>query len=114
MIKASFSYNKESGIVAASVEGHAGQAKKGHDLVCSAASILAYTLAKYVESVDNAGGLKEPPHIEAEDGYMLIEAKPTEEYLAEVLNAYFVAELGFHLLSQNYPQYVELKMFGLA
>ncbi len=114
MIKASFAYRKESGTIVASVEGHAGQAEKGHDLICSAASILAYTVAKYVESVENAGGLTEPPRIEAEDGYMLIVAKPTEEYLAEVLNAYFVAELGFHLLEQNYPQYVELKMFGKA
>ena len=114
MIKASFTHNKESGTVVISVEGHAGQAEKGHDLVCSAASILAYTVAKYVESVDNVGGLIEPPRMDIEDGYILIEAKPTEKYISEVLNAYFVAELGFHLLSQNYPQYVELKMFGQA
>lgn len=114
MIKATFTHKKDSGTVVMGVEGHAGQAEKGKDLICSAASILAYTVAKYVESVDKVGGLTEPPRIEAEDGYMLIVAKPTEEYLANVLNAYFVAELGYHLLAQNYPQYVKLKMFGEA
>lgn len=114
MIKATFTYIKESGTIAMSVEGHAGQAEKGHDLICSAASILAYTLASYIQSVDKAGGIIDKPRIETEDGYMLIVANPTEEYLAEVLNAFFVAEVGYSLLAQNYPQYVELKMFGQA
>ena len=114
MIKATFTYHKESGTIVMGVEGHSGQAEKGHDLICSAASILAYTVAKYVESVDNVGGLIEPPRIETEDGYMLVMAKPTEKYIAEVLNAFFVGEIGYSLLAQDYPQYVELKMFGEA
>lgn len=112
MIKVTFNYDKESGTIAMNVDGHAGQAEKGRDLVCASASILAYTVAQYVEYVDKAGGIKAEPRIEIEDGHMLIVANPTEEYLAEVLNAFFVAEVGFNLLAQNYPQYVELKMFG--
>ncbi len=114
MIKASFNYLKESGTIVMSVEGHSGQAKKGSDLICSAASILAYTVAQYVQYVDNLDGLKEQPRTEIADGYMLIIAKPTEKYIAEVLNAFFVAEVGYSLLAQDYPQYVELKMFGKA
>lgn len=114
MIKASFTYHKESGTLILSVEGHSGQAEKGQDIICSAASILAYTVAKYVESVNNVNGLSIKPRIDIEDGYMRIVANPTEQYLAEVLNAYFVAELGYDLLAQSYPQYVELKMFGEA
>ena len=97
-----------------SVNGHAGQSEKGHDLICSAVSILAYTVAQYVQYVDKAGGLKAKPCIEIEDGHMFIGVKPTEEYIAEVLNAFFVAQVGYHLLAQNYPQYVELKMLGEA
>ena len=114
MINATFTYNKESGTIAMSVEGHAGQAEKGKDLICSATSILAYTVAKYVEYVENMDGLLIKPRIEIEDGHMLIVANPIEKYIAEVLNAFFVAEVGFSLLAQNYPQYVELKMFGEA
>ena len=96
------------------IEGHAGQAPKGQDLICSAASILAYTIARYVEYVDDVGGLLTPPRIEMEEGHTTIVANPTEEYLAEVLNAFFVAEVGYSLLAQNYPQYVEVKLFGKA
>lgn len=110
MIKATFAHEDE--VIVLKVEGHAGQAEKGRDLVCASASILAYTVAQYVEYVDKAGGIKAEPRIEIEDGHMLIVANPTEEYLAEVLNAFFVAEVGFNLLAQNYPQYVELKLFN--
>lgn len=114
MIKATFSHHKDSNKIVMGVEGHAGQAEKGHDIICSAASILAYTVAQYVKYVENLGGVTAKPRIEFEDGYMLIVASPTEEYLAEVLNAFFVAEVGFSLLAENYPQYVELKVFGKA
>lgn len=114
MIKATFTYMKDTDTIAMSIEGHSGQAEKGKDLICSAASILAYTVAKYVEYVEKAEGLLLKPRIEIEDGHMLIVAKPTEKYLAEVLNAFFVAEVGFHLLAENYPQHVDIEMFGKA
>ena len=37
------------------MDGHAGSAPIGHDLVCSAASILAHTLAANVEHMADAG-----------------------------------------------------------
>ena len=114
MIKATFAHYKNSDTIILSVEGHAGQAEKGQDIICSAASILAYTVAQYVKHVDKLGGITVKPRIELEEGHMLIVVSPTEEYIAEVLNAFFVAEVGFSLLTQNYPQYVELKMFGKA
>ncbi len=114
MIKASFIHDKKLGAVILKVDGHAGQGEKGHDIVCSAASILTYTIAQYLQYVNEQGGLKQKPHITLNDGDALIIAKPTEEYEGEVLNAFFVAEVGYSLLAQNYPQYVELKMFGEA
>ena len=114
MITASFTYQKEVGTIALKVNGHAGQAEKGHDIVCSAASILTYTIAQYLKYVDKQIGLRKKPKIEIKDGDALIVAKPTENYMGEVLNAFFVAEVGFSLLAQNYPQYVELKLFGEA
>jgi uncharacterized protein YsxB (DUF464 family) len=112
VIKATFTRGNEE--IVLNVEGHAGQDVKGHDIVCSAASILVYTIAQYLQYVEKQGGLQKKPRIEIKDGDALIIANPTEEYKGEVLNAFFVAEVGFHLLSQNYPQYVELKMFGEA
>ena len=114
MIKASFSHQKDMGAIILKVEGHAGQNDKGHDIVCSAASILTYTIAQYIRYVDAQGGLHSKPHIILNEGDALIVAKPTSDYEGEVLNAFFVAEVGFNLLAQNYPQYVELKMIGEA
>ena len=114
MITASFTHQEVEGIITLKVEGHAGQNIKGHDIVCSAASILSYTIAQYLKFVEKQGGLIEEPQIYLKDGNALIVAKPTEEYMGEVLNAYFVAEVGYSLLAHNYPQYVELKLFGEA
>lgn len=114
MIKATFAQEKDINTIVLKVEGHAGQNKKGHDIVCSAASILTYTIAQYLNFIHERGGLQKKPRIKIEDGDALIVAKPTEEYEGEVLNAFFVAEVGYSLLAQNYPQFVELKMFGEA
>ena len=112
MIKVSFKRGTENKVIIMSVKGHAGQDNTGHDLVCASASILAYTVAQYLQYVYKRGGLQKKPRIEMKDGDALIIAKPTEEFEGEVLNAFFVAEVGYSLLAHNYPQYVELNMFG--
>ena len=114
MIKAIFKREKDADAIILKVEGHAGQAEHGHDIVCSAASILTYTIAQYLHYINERGGLQKKPHIVLNNGDALIVARPTEKYMGEVLNAFFVAEVGFSLLSQNYPQFVELKMLGEA
>lgn len=112
MILAAFNHDKESKAICLRVNGHAGQAERGKDIICASASILAYTLAQYLHYVHNQGGLVKKPHIVMNDGDALIVAKPTEKYEGEVLNAFFVAEVGYSLLERNYPQYVKLKLFG--
>lgn len=114
MIQASFKKDEESNAIIMTVKGHAGQDNTGHDVVCASASILAYTIAQYLQYVHDRGGLQKKPHIVLNDGDALIVAKPTKEFEGEVLNAYFVAEVGYSLLAHNYPQYVELSMFGEA
>ena len=114
MIKATFAQQKEIDTIILKVEGHAGMDDKGHDIVCSAASILTYTIAQYLQYIYKRGGLQKKPRIDIKDGDALIIAKPKKEYEGEVLNAFFVAEVGYSLLAQNYPQYVELEMFGKA
>ena len=113
MIKASF--EKEEGqYLSLLVEGHAGQAEKGQDIICSAASILAYTLGQTLTQMDKQGWLKKKPHINLKEGKGLITCIPNEGCFDECLMAFFFAEVGFSLLSHNYPQYVEVKVFGEA
>lgn len=94
------------------INGHAGQAKIGHDIVCSACSILAYTVAQLVKNADSVGDLKDPPQIKLESGDTVISCTPTENTYRTILSIFMFAEVGYKLLAHNYPQYVELKSFG--
>lgn len=114
MIQASFYTDKSSGSISLKVCGHAGAAKRGEDIVCASASILAYMVAQTMEYLYAEGGLRKKPRIEFSGGDATIVAKPKDESHAEVLHTFFVAQVGYSLLAHNYPQYVELKPFKLA
>ena len=81
------------------LEGHAGYAEHGQDIVCASASILAYTLASIVESLD------EDATISLESGDSMIEC----ENNPSTRNAFNYTKVGYALLAHNYPQYVRLE-----
>lgn len=90
------------------IEGHAGYAEVGKDVVCASASILAYTLAQYVKYEDEQGNLKAPAEIKLEGGDCVVSCEPKEEIVKWLWDAYQFAKMGFILLEHNYPQYVKL------
>lgn len=112
MIRAEFFTNEDAGSISLRLSGHAGAAEHGQDVICAAASILAYTVAQTLQFMHEQGAMQKKPHIRLKEGDTLIVAKPKEESYAETLHTFFVAQVGFHLLSHNYPKYVELKSFG--
>ena len=112
MVNAQFFTNKEAGSIAMKLTGHAGAAKQGEDLVCASASILTYTVAQALQFMYEEGKLKKKPKLKLEPGDSLVVANPRSEDYAEALHIFFVAQVGFHLLSHNYPQYVSLSSFG--
>ena len=93
------------------VEGHSGQAAIGNDIVCASCSILAYTVAQYVVTAESEGDLKTKPIIKLERGDALISCEPIDEMYSVLKNIYMFAEVGYKLLSHNFPQYVGLKTF---
>ena len=108
MIKITFTEDAE--ILSLRVEGHAGYAEIGKDIVCSSASILAYTVAKIVNDALAKGWLKVPPIMTIESGKTLVLCEPLPEHFLEVESAYNFAKEGFQLLSQNYSEYVKLRL----
>ena len=90
------------------VEGHAGYAEEGEDIVCASASILSYTVAQFVMEAENQGDLKVPPQLKLEKGDMLILCEPKENILRGMEDMFYFAKMGFVLLEHNYPQYVRL------
>lgn len=108
MITAKF-YQKDSGSIHMSLKGHAQSAPYGEDLICSAATMLAYTVAQALEFMWEHGKLKKKPKISLTEGNAIIVATPTEEDYAEALHTFWVAQCGIHVLQHNYPQHVKLE-----
>jgi uncharacterized protein YsxB (DUF464 family) len=85
------------------LEGHAGYAEHGKDIVCASASILAYTLASIVDSFD----IESTINLASGDTTIECECDDAEIY-DKVADAYHYIEMGYALLVHNYPQYVRL------
>ena len=92
------------------VTGHAGQAEKGQDIVCSAVSILFYTLAKAV--TDSREALEEDPVIITNDGDGMVSCKPKKEYEATIQRIYWTILTGLDLLVQEYKDYVSFTVIA--
>lgn len=88
------------------VTGHAGQAEKGQDIVCSAVSILFYTLAQAVTTSRDA--LEDEPVIITNDGDGLVACKPKEGFEGVIQRTYWTILTGFDLLAEEYKEYVKL------
>lgn len=80
------------------MDGHAGAAPCGQDIVCAAASMLAYTLAARLEDMGRL------IMREMEPGMVRIVWEDTQESMA----AAAVVEAGFRLLSEAYPDNVQI------
>ena len=95
------------------IEGHADYAESGSDIVCSAVSILAYTLAEHLAVMYDGGLLEEKPLIQMNSGDMKIECKPTEEALHYITNTFSFVKLGFAIIANTYPENVTLNESSL-
>ena len=109
MIKVKYTYDKDKRECALMVNGHAGQAEIGKDIICASASTLAYTIAQVVSLMDRHGDLVESPILDLGGGDATIKCRAKDDYLfAELMQYFFVVKTGYVLLAHNYPQFVEL------
>ena len=92
--------------VSISVEGHAGFAEPGKDIVCSAVSILCYTLRRVVENL-NLRGLLSEKHITFSNGAVYIDFTPRYGCEISVMEQVNAILEGFNILAENYPENVE-------
>lgn len=87
------------------IEGHAGSGEKGHDLVCASVSILAYTLASFVQNMKEAKQVYNPK-TDLREGDALICCEPPSKYKNSVTLVFDSICGGFELLARNYPDNV--------
>ena len=94
-----------------SVTGHANSGEVGHDLVCASASIIAYTLAFFVENMRKAGQVRYPT-IKLEEGDALISCDPPKRYKDTITLVFDSICGGFELLAQNNPDNISYEIRG--
>ena len=70
--------------------------------------MLVYTVAQAMTFYEQQGYLKEKPKIKIREGKASIHVVPKEEYRAETLHIFWVAQCGAHVLAKNYPENVGL------
>jgi uncharacterized protein YsxB (DUF464 family) len=91
--------------------GHAGYAPQGKDIVCSAASILFYTICETVKMIDDEAFEDKPIfNIKDSDNEVTayIRCKPKEDFTAVLDTIYQTIYNGYELLAEGYPNNVSL------
>ena len=87
------------------VNGHAGSAPYGEDLVCAAVSGLVYALDANIRRLQSMGVVRDVV-ITAESGKAEIACKCRRKHEATVTLIYDAICLGFSELEEEYPQYI--------
>ncbi len=102
MIKVSIYKNSMNCTERVVVSGHAGYAKHGEDIVCSAVSVLAQTILIGLVEV-----LKQEVEYEISEGYLEfnLENKNNNDSINALLDTF---ELGIENLLQDYGRYLKL------
>lgn len=112
MIHASMTRNNSDGSVCLTITGHAGSAPKGQNLLCAAATALAYTAAQAAQCLYNGGLLEAAPEILLEPGNARIRAVPTKAGRDAVHTAFWTVQSGLFVLMNNYPANLDLAPMG--
>lgn len=88
------------------VEGHAGTAVIGQDILCSAVSILIYTLAQSV--LENSLCMEKPPIVSLESGKAVIKCRPKQKYKRKIKDIFNTIMTGFDLLANSYEKNIKI------
>ena len=91
--------------------GHAGSGEAGHDLVCAAVSILAYTLASYVGRMEEMGAATYSSAV-LRSGEAEIACTPAEEKSGEITRVMDAVCEGFAILAEEFPENAVFERVG--
>jgi uncharacterized protein YsxB (DUF464 family) len=93
------------------IEGHAGSGPEGHDLVCSAVSALALTLAGNVSYMEAQEAVRNVV-INLNEGSAEIQCTSYRRYKESVEQIFRAICVGFELLSTKYPENISYEVRG--
>ena len=85
------------------IEGHAGAAPAGEDLVCAAATILGWTLIAGAEEVPEY-----MMHLYLDNGVIDVRCYPDEEREGRCRDLFDTIARGYELMAGKYPEYIRI------
>lgn len=100
------------GVLWLSMEGHAGMAPKGQDIVCAAATMLMYTIAQAAMDMGSRGELQRPPTVKLGDGNAGVSFQPKSEAMEKGRLVLDVIRRGLEVLGKRYPENVAIYVIG--
>jgi len=92
------------------VKGHAQSGEAGHDLVCSAVSILVYTLSSNVVQLSADKKHIRRPVVDIDKGKATIACSAVHGMTALATIMFDAICSGFDILQQQYPEYINYKV----
>lgn len=95
-----------------SMEGHAGAAPKGQDIVCAAATMLMYTAAQAALDMGSRGELQRPPSVKLDEGNACAAFQPKAEAVEKGRLVLDVIRRGLEVLGKRYPENVAIYVIG--
>ena len=101
-------YAEGEGSYELSIDGHAGYAEHGKDIVCAACSGITYALLAFLEQYSEEVADIAGPVVES--GRFYITCRGTEN----IATAFHMAVLGLRKISFQYPDYVTIQYSGQA
>jgi len=87
------------------IDGHAGYAPEGQDIICAAVSTLAYTLAQNLALTL----CSDEYTAEFKTGHAHIEARPPEALAEQCRGIFMTIANGLTMLEAQYGQYIQFE-----
>lgn len=112
MIRVKFRASETTNSIIFTASGHSGYTSAGNDIVCSAATMLAYTIANNVVKMEKRHFFKARPRILLNGGAILISCVPKSRHYYKVQNMFRNIEAGYELLEENHKKNVTLTTFA--
>lgn len=114
MIFIRYSRNQGSGLHRLRMDGHAGYAAAGEDIVCAACSALGYAYSQTLRVLEGAGYCR-IKRLRAGDGQLdvVVETGRGPEGEMAVCVAMLTVEQGFRALQEQYPENVQFDVISL-
>lgn len=99
-------YDRDGEMHTLSVNGHAGYAEKGQDIVCAGVSAIVYALLGWLE---NNSEYARFVSIDDNNGEVIIACEGSEKVSA----VFYMAAIGIENIMNTYPDHVDIEIVGI-